>query len=67
MVPRGSVVVKMEHCRKAGYCARGVRVLSERHGLDYTKFLRDGIDSEELLAITGEDAMVLAAVEAARG
>ena len=61
------VVVRMEHCRAAGFCARGVRALAARYNLDYQKFLSDGIDSEELLKATGDDAMVKAAVEAARG
>lgn len=61
------VVVRMEHCRKAGYCAKGVRALAARYNLDYTKFVLDGIDSEELLRATGDDAMVRAAVEIARG
>ena len=61
------VVVRMEHCRSAGYCARGVRELAARYNLDYAKFLSEGIDSEELLRATGEDAMVQAAVEVARG
>lgn len=44
-----------------GYCVRGSRAFAERHGLDFRKFIRDGIDAEELLD-TG-DGMAIALVE----
>lgn len=61
------VIVQMEHCRELRYCARGVRELFARYGLDYTDFLNNGIDSDKLLEATGNDGMALAAVEVARG
>lgn len=61
------VIVRMEHCRHLRYCARGVRELFARYGLDYSDFLNNGIDSEKLLVATGNDGMALAAVEVARG
>ncbi|CAA2409859.1 tail assembly chaperone [Xanthomonas phage Bosa] len=51
----------MEHMRRLGYCSSGVRTFFQRNGLDYSAFLRDGIDADKL-AETG-DAMALAAVE----
>ena len=61
------VIVRMEHCRELRYCARGVRELFARYGLDYTDFLNNGIDSDKLLEATSNDGMALAAVEVARG
>jgi len=50
--------------REAGYCNKGGRIFGEKHNLDWAKFVREGIDEEELLA-TG-DAMALKIVESAR-
>lgn len=58
-------VVRMEHIRAARMCSSGTRGFFERHGLDWSAFLRDGIDAEELLA-TG-DLMAKQVVEVARG
>lgn len=60
----GSIVVRMAHLRRLGYCSSGVRAFFERHELDYPAFLRGGID-EATLAATG-DGMALAAIEEAR-
>lgn len=59
------VLVKMEHIREARMCSRGARTFFERHGLDWRKFLKDGLPAETLEA-TG-DAMALQVVEVARG
>lgn len=62
-----TVTVRIEHCRELRYCARGIRELFSRYGLDYPDFLNNGIDSKKLLEATGNDGMALAAVEVARG
>ena len=36
------------HCRKAGYCLKGVKEWCKRNGIDYKNFLKNGIDSNEL-------------------
>lgn len=59
------VTVRMEHIRRARMCSRGSRAFFERHGLDWQRFLREGIPASELLA-TG-DAMASQVVEVARG
>lgn len=59
------MIIKMIHIRKAGYCSRGARVFFERHGLDWTEFLLNGIDASKLVA-TG-DAMAIKVVELAHG
>lgn len=61
------VIVRMEDCRQLRYCARGVRELFARYGLDYSDFLQNGISAEKLLKASGNDAMAVAAVEVARG
>ena len=58
-------IVRMEHIRCARMCSRGSRAFFERHGLDWQRFLREGIPASELLAIG--DAMALQVVEVARG
>lgn len=60
------VVVTMQDCRELRYCARGVRKLCERYGIDYSKFLAEGIRAEDLLDATNHDGMVVAVVEVAR-
>lgn len=46
-----------------GYCHRGMRAFFARHGLDWSAFVRGGIDAE-LLRATG-DAMALKLADAA--
>lgn len=59
------VIVTMAHVRKAKMCSRGSRSFCERHGIDWNKFLEQGIPASELLK-TG-DAMIEDLVEVARG
>lgn len=56
--------VYMKHVRQAYMCSGGARTFFEKHNLDWTKFLREGIDAEEL--IKTNDAMALKVVEVAR-
>lgn len=58
------IVVTHADLRAAGYCNRGARAWFAAHGLDWARFLAQGIDAE-VLAATG-DAMALAVVEIAR-
>lgn len=59
------VTVRMAHLRRLGYCSSGVREFFERHSLDYPGFLANGIRSDELLSVCGDDIMVQKAVEIA--
>lgn len=61
------VIVRMEDCRSLRYCARGVRELFSRYGLDFSDFLKNGIPADKLLEATNNDGMVIAAVEVASG
>jgi hypothetical protein len=49
---------------RRGFCASGARAWFQRHGLDWSEFVRHGIDAEQLVA-TG-DGMALKLVEHAR-
>ena len=62
-----TVIVTPAHCRALGYCARGVRAALSRWGIDYSKFLAEGVCADELLSASNNDSMALAAVEVARG
>lgn len=59
------VMVTMQHVRGAKMCSRGARAFFERHGLDWERFLREGLPVEQVEA-TG-DAMAFAVAEVARG
>lgn len=59
-----TVIVKMKHIRQAKVCSSGARGFFERHGLDWNKFLTEGLP-EEVFVETG-DANALRVVEAAR-
>lgn len=57
-------VVTMRHVRQARLCAGGARAFFRRYGLDWGRFLREGIPADELEA-TG-DALAARVVAAAR-
>lgn len=59
------VIVRMRDIRGAKICSRGARGFFLRHGLDWGRFLTDGVPASELLA-TG-DAQAAKVVEVARG
>lgn len=61
------MIVRMEHCRKLRYCSRGVRNFFEKHGLDYTDFLKNGIPYQELYEASNGDGMVTALEEVLHG
>lgn len=48
-----------------GFCSKGQRRFAKQHGIDWVKFLEDGITARELIA-TG-DARLLKSVERAIG
>lgn len=45
--------VTIQDIRQAGHCVRGAKTWFEAHGLDFPKFLREGMSEGELLA-TGD-------------
>jgi hypothetical protein len=58
-------LVTMQHVRAAHMCSRGARAFFERHGLDWRKFLTQGLPASTIEA-TG-DAMARKVAEVARG
>lgn len=61
------IIVKLEHMRRLRYCSKGIRAFFVKYSLDYQKFLKEGIDAEELLSASNNDAMAKAVVEVANG
>jgi hypothetical protein len=59
------MIVTVSHVRQAKYCMVGARRFFKRHNLDWSDFLRNGIE-EDVLKQTG-DAMALKVIEVARG
>jgi hypothetical protein len=49
------LIIRVEHMRAAGYCAKGAREFAQRHGFDWIAFVKEGVPAEQLIA-TG-DAM----------
>lgn len=62
---KGGVRVTMADVRAAKMCAKGARAFFNRHGLDWSDFLHNGIDAEILAEIN--DAMSNKVIEVARG
>jgi len=58
-------VITMRDIRRAKMCSKGAREFFARHNLDWSEFLRNGIEEDKLLN-TG-DAMARRVVEVARG
>ncbi|MDZ7804297.1 hypothetical protein [Thiohalophilus sp.] len=54
-------IIKMRDAYRAGYCVSGCKAFCERHGIDFKKITREGIEAKELLD-TG-DAMAAKIVE----
>jgi len=44
-------MVYVRHIRQANLCASGTRTWFARHCLDYSAFLKDGIDADKILAL----------------
>jgi len=60
-----SLIVTIEDVRLAGLCIPGARLWCRRHGIDWHRFLKEGVEAARL--IEARDAMAMRAVETARG
>lgn len=60
-----TVIVTMKDIRATRMCSGGTRDFFKRHGMDWSRFVKDGLPEEEFIA-TG-DAMAMKVVETARG
>jgi len=59
-----TATVTLDHCRRLGYCSRGLRGFFSRHGLDWETFRAAGLPADTIAA-TG-DAMAIEASTLAR-
>ncbi len=62
---KDELIIRVEHVRRAGYCMRGARRWARGHGIDWARFVAEGVPAAALRA-TG-DALarpVIAAAEA---
>ena len=59
------MIITMRDIRRAKMCSIGARAFFIRHGLDWSEFLKSGIQADKVIA-TG-DAMALRVVEVASG
>lgn len=58
-------IVTHRHCRELGYCNRGLRAWFAREGLDWTDFVKHGIDADVLRQ--RDNAMAERAIARAEG
>lgn len=58
-------IITMTDIRRAKMCSRGARDFFIKHDLDWSLFLKEGIEAEKLIG-TG-DAMAIKVVEVYRG
>ena len=49
-------IVRVQDCQELGYCMKSVRPWFAGHGIDFQKFVRDGVDEAVLLATDDEFA-----------
>lgn len=59
------MTITMLHVRKARMCSKGARMFFDKHDLNWSSFIKDGI-CEQLLLDTN-DAMAIQVVEVANG
>jgi hypothetical protein len=57
------LIVRVEHVRRAGYCMRGARRWARSHGIDWARFVAEGVPAAVLRA-TG-DALARPVIAAA--
>jgi len=58
------VLIRLHHARELKYCSRGIRYWCKQKGIDYIKFIKEGIEEEVLLAFN--DSMAKRVVEHAK-
>lgn len=59
-----TLIVTVEDVRQAKLCIPGARLWCKRHGIDWHRFLKDGVEASRL--IETRDAMAVRAVEMAQ-
>lgn len=56
-------ICKVKHAKALGYCAPGMRAFCRAHGLDYLRFVREGMAPKELLST--KDSMAIKIIKKA--
>lgn len=51
------MIITVDHARKLGFCAKGIRRWCANKGLDYNEFVQNGLDSS-VLEPFADDVMV---------
>jgi len=59
------MIITLRDCTDLKYCRKGIRLFFKKYNLDYSEFVANGIEAEELLALN--DSMANKVVENARG
>lgn len=59
------MIIRLVDCREVFFCSRGIRLFFTKYGLDYTDFIKNGIDADKLLSLN--DSMANQVVERKRG
>jgi len=59
------IKVTVDDAAALGYCASGMRAFCLRHNLNYIDFVKNGIDSQQLLELTNFDHQAVKVVEKA--
>lgn len=55
--------VTITDVRRAGHCVAGARLWFEGHGIDFRRFIAEGMTVDEVLEQCGHDAHAIAVVE----
>ena len=59
------MIIYLMDCRECFFCSRGIRLFFNKYKLDYTGFIKNGIDADKLLSFN--DSMANQVVEYKRG
>lgn len=58
------MIITLKHCRDMKYCSRGIRLFFQRNNLDFSDFLKNGVEEEVFLKTN--DSMAIAVVKKAK-
>lgn len=56
------MIIRRTDLRKIGYCRGGSQKFAQRYGLDWVDFIKNGIDSDDLIRRSNNDGLAIMAV-----
>lgn len=59
------MIIRLIDCREVFFCSRGIRLFCAKYEIDYTDFIKNGIEADKLLSLN--DSMANLVVERKRG